>query len=385
MSETKRPKLRFQSFQECLCESPKEWVLENVIATNEDSTWYGPPGSGKSLLLTDIAVSLASGRDWRGYKFQRDDTYDTDNPDDEDNKYGNRHGVIYFALERADLTRRRVAAYAVRDKLPPDLPLAIVDGSIDLTSPDCVDIVTTIIEEIEQEVMRVHSIKLLIFDTWSKAIGNADENEPRTQNLVAANLRKIRERHVLDLHIAFIGHSGKDVSRGERGTNARTGHVDLAVQISGDTATIVKGNDQPEGPLTSFAIEPVTFHSKWSDGSERDEPITVGILSTKTPAAAPKSNSQLTTRQGLAMDDLKQALSEHGEKGAVAVAHWKEQMFRSGLLNRDAKNPREPYRQLRNDLVMLKRITEQDGFVRISHPLGNDQGGQPIIVPPPPS
>lgn len=48
--------------------SAKPWVIKNVIARDETSSWFAPPGRGKSALLTDIAVHKASGIDWRGYR-----------------------------------------------------------------------------------------------------------------------------------------------------------------------------------------------------------------------------------------------------------------------------------------------------------------------------
>ena len=59
-----------------------------------------------------------------------------------------------------------------------------------------------------------------------------------------------------DIHIACVGHTGKDEGRGHRGSNANVGDMDLMVQITGDgavkTATVVKINDGHEGPLTHY-------------------------------------------------------------------------------------------------------------------------------------
>ena len=101
-------------------------------------------------------------------------------------------------------------------------------------------------------------------------------NKAKDQNIVQANLRRLFDRgcHV---HIAGIGHTGKDESRGERGSNARLADVDLQVQITGDsvkTATVTKANDQPEGVLTGFKLEPFEF------GRDEDgDPIRTFILS----------------------------------------------------------------------------------------------------------
>ena len=67
-----------------------------------------------------------------------------------------------------------------------------------------------------------------------------------------------------DVHVALIGHTGKDESRGARGSNAHMADVDMMVQISvADdvrTATITKINDGAEGVLTRFKLK----SSRWA-------------------------------------------------------------------------------------------------------------------------
>ena len=63
----------------------KPWVIKKVMALGEVSSWIGPPGGAKSALLTDAAIHVANGTDWRGYKIKQ------------------QRGAIYFALERVGL------------------------------------------------------------------------------------------------------------------------------------------------------------------------------------------------------------------------------------------------------------------------------------------
>lgn len=355
--------LKFQTFEDCMTEQPKDWLIEGVFALNEDSTLFGPPGSLKSALATDIAVHVASGRDWRGYKFNR---YD----DPEDARIDESRGVVYFALERASLTRRRLAAYATRDGLPPDLPIAIIADTIDLLDPACVKTVAEAINRFEDEARCI--VGLVIFDTFAKAIaaGGGDEDKAQTQNVAAAHLKKIRKVSDGRFHIATIGHTGKNTSAGERGSNAKLGHVDMAVQISGDkvrTATVVKGNDQPEGVLAAFEMEEVTVLGKYSDGSDR-EPYTVAILAAATPASQARTAASdvPTGKHAQVLDALRRAIAARGKDGAVHPDFWKEELAKVGLLNREAKNPRSAFKKLR-DAVTQHLIDEAGGIVRIKN------------------
>ena len=55
-----------------------------------------------------------------------------------------------------------------------------------------------------------------------------------------------------------MGHTGKDESKGARGSNAILGDADIMVKITGDTvrtANIIKANELPEGSLFSFGSD----------------------------------------------------------------------------------------------------------------------------------
>src|ERR1700722_7117657 len=105
--------LTFRTFDECVAEPPKKWAIKDVIAHDEDSSCFGLPGSLKSAHITDKHFHLGTGLTWRGHTV--------------------KHPLasVFFAFERAGLTRRRLAAYARRDGVP-GRPIAVCDNIIDL-------------------------------------------------------------------------------------------------------------------------------------------------------------------------------------------------------------------------------------------------------------
>ena len=42
------------------------WAIEDVLPLNGMAAVYGPPGSGKSLIILDMALHIASGTAWHG-------------------------------------------------------------------------------------------------------------------------------------------------------------------------------------------------------------------------------------------------------------------------------------------------------------------------------
>jgi AAA domain len=302
-------------------------------------------------LLIDIAIHLASGRDWRGHRTK------------------GRCGIIFFALERADLINRRLAAHRLRDNLP-DLPIAVAGQVIDLMSRDCVNVILDAIRQAEQHFGC--EVGLVIIDTYPKGIaaGGGDESTAKDQNIVLANLRRVLDR--AHIHIAGIGHTGKDESKGERGSNARLADVDLLVHIGGDgikTVTVKKANDQPEDMLTSFRLEPFDF------GLDEDgDPFRTFILSEEIMTGAQADRSPLSNRQKLAIEALTEATLSHGRDAPAAyqlphgiktvpAEEWKTELYRRKIVDPDSKNPRARYSELRDALAAKKQIGVRDDLV----------------------
>jgi hypothetical protein len=184
--------LPFWSFDPDESPAPKGWLIKDVAAKGETAGWIGPPGSGKSAVVLDWFMHSAMGRDWRGHKCKQ------------------QAASVYFAFERANLTRRRIKAYAQRRGLT-TVPIAVVSRMLDLMDPATVPVILETIKSVEDSYgMPVGSIA---FDTWPKGIaaGGGDENSAKDVNRAAANLRRIHD--ALSLHISVIGHTGKDQSR----------------------------------------------------------------------------------------------------------------------------------------------------------------------------
>jgi hypothetical protein len=332
---------------------PKPWLIKGVIARDETSSWIAPPGKGKSALLTDIAVHNAGGLDWRGFRTKA------------------RSGVVYFALERADLQRRRLVAHKRRDALH-DLPIAVAGEVIDLLSRKCVDIILASIWKAEQRF--ACNVGLAIFDTYAKGIaaGGGDEDKAKDQNIVQANLRRLFDRGC-HIHIAGIGHTGKNESKGERGSNARLADVDLQVQITGDiikTATIKKANDQPEGVLTGFKLEPFDFGQDEDGDAFQTFILSPEIFAGKhTQQTRRPSDKQVLALRALADVVLSQGSEPppqyHLPSGikVVATEAWKEELFRSNVLDRASGNPWARFKELRDGLAARNMIGSRDVWV----------------------
>jgi hypothetical protein len=272
----------------------KDWLIKGVFARGESSAWVAPPGGMKSALLAEASVCVAYGDDWHGHR----------------NK--GAMGVVYFALERADLVRRRILAHVARlGRRPP--PIVVVGDMID---PRNAKRIAATIQEAENALEA--EIGLAVFDTFAKLIAAAggNENDAKDQGMVFANLQRVK--NVTGVHVAIIGHTGKDVSRGMRGSNAALGDVDVMVEVAGDivrTATVTKANDAPEGPLFSFKSDVHEF------GTDEDgDAISVNIVSNEPVDVASPAIRTTKWTKGLKLvhDAIAEAILQAGVDHRIA-------------------------------------------------------------------
>jgi hypothetical protein len=298
--------LKLTYFDDCGKTALRRWILKGMIARGETSAWVAPPGAGKSALLTEIAIHVAAMIDWRGHRAKE------------------ACGVVVFALERGDLFKRRLDFYRLRDGLH-GLPIAVVDVVIDLLNPACVEIIVATVREAELNFGC--GAGMLIFDTYNKGIaaGGGNEDKARDQNRAAANLRTIHARLDSNAHIALVGHTGKDESRGARGSNAHLGDVDVMTQISGEaikTAAVVKGNDQAERTLAVFKMEVV------ETGRDEDgEAITTSIVSADHVEAEPRTKKEKLTPNQQTLFGMLHAAGASG----LTLEDWNSQARDAGI------------------------------------------------------
>jgi hypothetical protein len=231
----------------------------------------------KSALMASASIHVGAGKDWFGYRSKE------------------RAAVIYFAHERADLVKRRLLAMC--DKMGIDFPpIAIVKDHFALGKPGDHRKVVDTIKEAEDYFSL--PVGLGIFDTFAKlvAAGGGDENQAMYQGAVFSNFGAIKSE--TDIHLAFVGHLGKNVDLGMRGSNFGLGDVDLMVELKANgeirTAIVTKINDGPAGVLFSFKSEICNL------GTDEDgDAITVNIVSGEEVDAVQSAPHRRNVPKGL--------------------------------------------------------------------------------------
>jgi hypothetical protein len=227
-------------FADIPAEHHKEWVIDDVLGAGEITAWYGYPGSGKSAVAADAAAHVAAGLPW----FDRPVA---------------RSGVIYVAAERAGLVRRRLRAWGKHHSID-DLPLAVVDGAIDLSNP-----------EHEAELIRIGRglterfavpVGLLVIDTKARVMGGGDPNSDVDVMALVASIARIQSA-LGGPHVIVVDHVPYSSPERIKGSGALPGAIDgsFLVRNEGGTHTITIGskppNDGPDDLSLSFTLRSV--------------------------------------------------------------------------------------------------------------------------------
>jgi len=335
----------------------KDWIMKGVIAPGEVSNFCGLPKSGKSGLVEDLCLHITAGRDWRGYRSKK------------------QGGIIYFALERADLVERR---WNVQARLygidPQPLPFHIVSLTIDMMDRNCVDKFVATIREAEAD--EGVPFIMIVIDTGSKAMaaGGGEENSAKDKNMMRANARRVMDA-VEGLHVCLVNHTGKDESKRERGSNAGEGDDDVLIMLNGATAVVERRNDGPTGLLTPYSMKPVILGVD-DDGDEVD----IAVIDPDTSAPSKEvygDKEKMTPQQRLAMELLVNCINDAGAPPppslklpksiikVVTLEQWREHCVKGGLGGGDAKSSKRAFYRAVETLRAFHKIGIEDDLVWI--------------------
>lgn len=207
-----------------------KWLIDYLITEKSLSVLYGPPGSGKSFIALSMAKSIQTGVDFLGYPV--------------------RHPcpVLYVAAEDIHGFRTRIRAWKQHHQAPPaDHEIKFLGQSVILNEPSNLSRIVRAIEEVQAG--------FVILDTFARCTPGVDENSAKDMGKVVQVIDEIRSK--TDVGVLLVHHSGKDIGRGARGSNALLGAVDTEIQCDDGRLKITKQKSATEeGPIW-FQLEPV--------------------------------------------------------------------------------------------------------------------------------
>ncbi len=219
--------------EEMMAQPPSRWMVQGILPERGLGAIYGPPSCGKSFLVLDLALAVARGADWFG-------------------KHTTATPVVYFPLEGN--VGERLKAWKIgagQDATPKNFKV-VPEGAYDFNNAEDVEGLAETLKDFAP------TGALIIIDTLARATPGTDENSSRDMGLViqaADRLARTTKGFVLLVH-----HSGKDDSKGMRGSSAILGAVDTLYKVTGSreaprSFSVEKNKEGRDGERFHFKLE----------------------------------------------------------------------------------------------------------------------------------
>jgi hypothetical protein len=174
----------------------KRHTLKNRLVAGEITALYGLPKAGKTHVAIACAVACVNGTEFWGETFPQNGK------------------VIYVSAERHEQAAQRIRAQFLNigyEKIPDSF---ILIGSFPALSLGD----NRLIEELKQ-LVEDESPTLMVFDTYVRMICNDEDNSRDADENINA-FKEIIRRSKAPCSGIVVHHSGKDLSKGMRGSSA---------------------------------------------------------------------------------------------------------------------------------------------------------------------
>jgi hypothetical protein len=346
----------------------KEEIVKGVLGAGEFSLFVAKPGCGKSVLLCDIGLHIAAGRDWHGRKVKQG-------------------LVIFFAAERKGLTERRVAAWRKKHEVA-NIPFAVVGGKLDMTNA-LIDakVLAATIKTLEEK--SGHECVLIVLDTVTRTFGGGDQNASKDMQRFIASVDELHR--ATSAHVAAIHHSGWEGDRG-KGAIDLDGAIDVSFGIKFAGAGPAKvftlectgANDGEEGVITGFRLESMPLGVD-EDGNETTAPV---VVQTKV---TPADGSNLKSNADKVLDALRGVIDAGGQdqppdapdlpEGVLATPRhaWRNRFLADASKREPDAKPDTHDRTFRRavpELTKAGKVGEIDGWFWLKGGQTPDMSGQ---------
>lgn len=245
----KKSNFQYELWDDCKLDTEQPALIEGVLDHGTMSVLYAESGQAKTTVAHSMAYAVTAGVPWFGRAVEQG-------------------AVVYIQAESARASRKRIAALKKKYNQA-GLPFILIASPVDLSGRGAdVQPILTAIQEAVQAINR--NVVLIVIDTLARAFGGGNENAAEDMGSFIGNVDRLR--HVTKAHVMVIHHSGKDRSKGARGSSALRAATDTEIEIervsgSGPSTIrkikISKQRDSEEGQELGFRLEKVVIgHDK---------------------------------------------------------------------------------------------------------------------------
>ncbi len=181
-----------------------EWLVDGVLPAKSMAVLYGAPGAGKTFLALDIALSIASAREWSGH----------------DSTPG---AVVYIVAEGVAGLSKRLKAWCVVHEVSEVARIYLVPDAPQLAQ--CTD-VEQLVKDLRAQIPE--PISLIIIDTLARCFLGGDENSAKDVGRLISGADYLRKQ--LACAVLLVHHTTKK-GDAERGSSALRGAPETMISI----------------------------------------------------------------------------------------------------------------------------------------------------------
>ncbi|HDH8517044.1 TPA: AAA family ATPase [Escherichia coli] len=189
-----------------------DYVVKGIIPASSLCSIYGASGSYKSFLAGSWACHVSTGRHWGGRRVA--------------------HGAVLYVVGEGGIgVPRRVRAWeVVHGEQVKNLYL--VNRPIFPAAPFDVDEMVIAARQVERETGK--PVRMIILDTLARCFGGNDENDSRDMGAFIRGCDELKQR--TGATVLVVHHSGKDETKGARGSSAFRASLDAEYRIRREDA-----------------------------------------------------------------------------------------------------------------------------------------------------
>ena len=302
----------------CAQPSPISWLVKRWIQSQALVMVHGPSGGGKTFVVLDWCLRMASGtEDWAGHKVRQ----------------GN---VVYLAGEGHHGLRGRVAAWKHHHKAG-KLAMWLSKDGCDLNTP------TGYLKVVEQVRMLKDRPSVIVVDTLHRFL-SGDENSAQDAKTMLDACNALMQE--FNCSVILVHHTGvaEEAQHRARGSSAWRGALDIEISIvpgkEGVPMQIVqrKSKDAELAETIYVELQQVAIPG-WRD--EDDQQVTSAVIVQAEAPTAPKKESKL--------DAHRKAFENAWWGTGAEIREGLPYVSRSALKDKLAADGRKP-RTIENDL-----------------------------------
>lgn len=257
-----------------------EWVVKGILPSTGIAAIYGPPGSGKSFVSLDLALTISRGGTWCDARVAA-------------------KPVVYLWLEGAAGLRNRLEAWTKQrgQGISSDFKFSI--NPVDLNDELLLTEISGLIPE----------GSVIFIDTLSRAAGAIEENSSADMGRVIKQLRRLQ--YLTKGLIVFVHHTGKSDKTGLRGHSVLHGVLDAEIEIKKTESyrnwKNVKQRDGQDGKSYDFELLTVDLGVD-SDG----EPVTSCCFEAKPAVSREFKDVAQGKNQKIVCTSIDELIEEQG-------------------------------------------------------------------------